>query len=99
MLSRGSFNSILFMSKYIVLLSFNNTIPQICISFVPHKFHMIYYIEESNMLYEISYMTEMDANEHHLLYSATNSIICEAMSTYYNLTMKIKIGLLPQPKQ
>jgi len=40
------------------------------------------------MLYEISYLNESEANEQHLLYSATNSILCNAMLSHYKLTIK-----------
>ena len=39
------------------------------------------------MSYEISYLNESEANEQHLLYSATNSILCDAMLSHYHLTI------------
>ena len=88
MLQKSFFHSIIKMANSSILYPIDKEMPQIFLSFVPHTFHMIHSMEEINMVYEISYMNEREANRQHLLYSATNSILCNTMLSHYKLTIK-----------
>ena len=75
MLPKTFFKEIIKMAKSSILHKIGNKMPQIFLPLAPHTFYMIHSMEEINMVYEISYMNEIEANTEHLLYSATNSIL------------------------
>ena len=89
MLGKGFFKSLVNLATSSVLQCIGEDLqlPKIFLPFVAHTFHTVHSMESISNCYDISYMSQHEANATHHLYAATNSTFCEAMLAHYDLTM------------